>query len=92
MSTTSYGDAPNELELMNTDAVGLCPGRGLRRDFRNDAHRPVQASIFGASKLAADVMVQEYGGISAADLTPCAGMSDGPPIQAWIAWISQFTS
>jgi CDP-paratose 2-epimerase len=57
-----YGDAPNELalrelstrwEYANDEDYG-----GIREDMRIDSSKH---SLFGASKVAADVMVQEYG-------------------------------
>ena len=63
MSTNKvYGDAPNELPLAELDtrwdyARGEDYG-GIREDFRIDRSKH---SIFGASKVAADVMAQEYG-------------------------------
>lgn len=61
MSTNKvYGDGPNQLPLVEletryeyADAV-----EGIPEDFRVDA---TMHSLFGASKLAADTMVQEYG-------------------------------
>jgi CDP-paratose 2-epimerase len=63
MSTNKvYGDGPNRLDLVETetrwdyaDEVFL---NGIKETFPidNSMH-----SIFGASKVAADVMVQEYG-------------------------------
>jgi CDP-paratose 2-epimerase len=63
MSTNKvYGDAPNELELdeLETRWEYARPEdyAGIREDFRIDHSKH---SIFGASKVAADVMVQEYG-------------------------------
>ena len=63
MSTNKvYGDAPNELALRETATRWeYADGRyrfGIPEDFRID--RSVH-SVFGASKLAADVMTQEYG-------------------------------
>jgi CDP-paratose 2-epimerase len=63
MSTNKvYGDAPNELPLTELpkrweygDAKDF---NGIREDMRIDRSKH---SIFGASKVAADVMVQEYG-------------------------------
>ena len=63
MSTNKvYGDAPNELELTELDT---------RWDYADPAHRNgidetmridhTMHSLFGASKVAADVLVQEYG-------------------------------
>jgi CDP-paratose 2-epimerase len=63
MSTNKvYGDAPNELPLIELETrwdyadPALRPGIG--EDFRIDRSKH---SVFGASKVAADVMVQEYG-------------------------------
>lgn len=63
MSTNKvYGDAPNEIPLIeldtrwsyaNSEYVG-----GIPETFRIDQSKH---SLFGASKVAADVMVQEYG-------------------------------
>lgn len=57
-----YGDAPNELELIETetrwDYADKDLYNGIREDFRIDQSKH---SLFGASKVAADVMVQEYG-------------------------------
>jgi CDP-paratose 2-epimerase len=63
MSTNKvYGDAPNEINLVEMETrweyndpqyVG-----GIGEDFRIDRSKH---SIFGASKVAADIMVQEYG-------------------------------
>ncbi len=57
-----YGDAPNEIELREYDTrwdyVEEKYHDGIREDFRIDQSKH---SIFGASKVAADVMVQEYG-------------------------------
>ena len=63
MSTNKvYGDAPNELELIEettryeyADSIYF---NGIKEDFRIDQSTH---SVFGASKVAADVMVQEYG-------------------------------
>jgi len=63
MSTNKvYGDAPNELPLVElethwdfADPVYSC---GIPETFRIDQSKH---SLFGASKVAADVMVQEYG-------------------------------
>jgi len=63
MSTNKvYGDAPNEIALVET-ATRWDYGDpryldGISEDFRIDASKH---SLFGASKVAADVMVQEYG-------------------------------
>ena len=63
MSTNKvYGDAPNELQLVEMetrwDYAAADDYPGIREDFRIDRSKH---SIFGASKVAADVMVQEYG-------------------------------
>jgi len=63
MSTNKvYGDAPNRLDLVEQetrwDYADPVYVEGIKEDFSidNSTH-----SIFGASKVAADVMVQEYG-------------------------------
>ena len=57
-----YGDAPNEIPLLELetrwDYADPTYLNGIPETFRIDRSRH---SIFGASKLAADVMVQEYG-------------------------------
>jgi CDP-paratose 2-epimerase len=58
-----YGDTPNRLPLVElTTRWEIDPGhtyeRGIREDMSIDA---TLHSLFGASKLAADVLVQEYG-------------------------------
>ena len=58
-----YGDTPNRLPLVELDLrYEIEPGhayeRGIREDMSIDASLH---SVFGASKVAADVMVQEYG-------------------------------
>ncbi len=59
-----YGDAPNELPLVETetrfeiDAGHPYHRHGIDEGLRIDQSRH---SLFGVSKLAADVMVQEYG-------------------------------
>jgi CDP-paratose 2-epimerase len=63
MSTNKvYGDAPNELSLIELenrwDYASPEYHEGIREDFRIDQSKH---SLFGASKVAADVMVQEYG-------------------------------
>jgi len=63
MSTNKvYGDAPNELPLKELttrwDYARLEDYNGIREDMRVDQSTH---SIFGASKVAADIMVQEYG-------------------------------
>jgi len=63
MSTNKvYGDAPNELALVETetrwDYADPAYADGIAETFRIDASTH---SLFGASKVAADVMVQEYG-------------------------------
>jgi CDP-paratose 2-epimerase len=63
MSTNKvYGDAPNELELHELpkrwDYASAEWQNGIPEEFRIDRSKH---SIFGASKVAADIMVQEYG-------------------------------
>lgn len=63
MSTNKvYGDAPNEIEMveleMRWDYADKTYEHGIPETFRIDQSKH---SIFGASKVAADVMVQEYG-------------------------------
>lgn len=57
-----YGDAPNELKLKELETRWDYSDKeyydGIREDFRIDRSKH---SLFGASKLAADIMVQEYG-------------------------------
>ena len=57
-----YGDAPNEVELIETETRWeyAQPGdyAGIAENLRVDQSKH---SLFGASKLAADIMVQEYG-------------------------------
>lgn len=58
-----YGDRPNSLPLVELDTRWeIAPGHdyeaGIREDMSIDA---CLHSVFGASKVAADVMVQEYG-------------------------------
>ena len=55
-----YGDAPNEVELVELDSRwDYADGRaGIDESCRVDE---TQHSLFGVSKLAADVLVQEYG-------------------------------
>ncbi len=57
-----YGDAPNELKLVELetrwDYADAAFANGIAEDFRIDQSTH---SIFGASKVAADVLVQEYG-------------------------------
>ena len=57
-----YGDAPNELELIELetrwDYADPQYSGGIREDFTIDQSKH---SLFGASKVAADVLVQEYG-------------------------------
>jgi CDP-paratose 2-epimerase len=57
-----YGDAPNELELVELetrwDYADHARRDGIDETMRIDA---TMHSVFGASKVAADVMVQEYG-------------------------------
>jgi CDP-paratose 2-epimerase len=63
MSTNKvYGDAPNEIPLVELDTRWDYADQryinGIPEDFRIDQSKH---SLFGASKVAADVMVQEYG-------------------------------
>jgi CDP-paratose 2-epimerase len=63
MSTNKvYGDAPNELPLVELETRWEYQRpedfSGIAEDFRIDRSKH---SLFGASKVAADVMVQEYG-------------------------------
>jgi CDP-paratose 2-epimerase len=63
LSTTKvYGDAPNELELVELetrfDYADPAYRDGIDESMRIDAS---MHSLFGASKVAADVLVQEYG-------------------------------
>ena len=63
MSTNKvYGDAPNEIGLKELetrwDYVDPAYADGIPETFRIDQSKH---SLFGASKVAADVMVQEYG-------------------------------
>jgi len=63
MSTNKvYGDAPNEIELIETDSRWDYAKEeyhnGIPETFRIDRSKH---SLFGASKVAADIMVQEYG-------------------------------
>ncbi|HMP74218.1 MAG TPA: NAD-dependent epimerase/dehydratase family protein [Kiritimatiellia bacterium] len=63
MSTNKvYGDAPNELALNELetrwDYAEEGYANGIAEDFRIDR---CKHSLFGASKVAADIMVQEYG-------------------------------
>ncbi len=57
-----YGDKPNELSLKELDTrwdyAEAADHQGIREDFGIDQSKH---SLFGASKVAADVMVQEYG-------------------------------
>ena len=63
MSTNKvYGDAPNELQLIELatrwEYADKACWNGIPETFRIDQSKH---SIFGASKVASDVMVQEYG-------------------------------
>jgi CDP-paratose 2-epimerase len=67
MSTNKvYGDAPNELSLAETETrweyARPEDKNGIRESMRIDQSKH---SLFGASKVASDVMVQEYVGTSA---------------------------
>jgi len=63
MSTNKvYGDAPNEIQLEEREfrwdyAIPIYD-KGIPENFRIDQSKH---SLFGASKVAADIMVQEYG-------------------------------
>jgi CDP-paratose 2-epimerase len=61
-SNKVYGDAPNEIKMNELatrfDYADSAYANGIPEDFRVDCSKH---SIFGASKLAADIMVQEYG-------------------------------
>jgi CDP-paratose 2-epimerase len=63
MSTNKvYGDAPNEIPMVELetrwDYADPAYANGIAENFRIDQSKH---SLFGASKVAADVMVQEYG-------------------------------
>ena len=63
MSTNKvYGDAPNNIQLKELetrwDYADPSYENGITEDFTIDQSKH---SLFGASKVAADVMVQEYG-------------------------------
>lgn len=63
MSTNKvYGDAPNEIPLVELESrweyADPAYSSGIPESFRIDRSKH---SLFGASKVAADVMVQEYG-------------------------------
>lgn len=63
MSTNKvYGDAPNEIKLKELDKRwdydDATYQNGIKENFRIDQSKH---SLFGASKVAADIMVQEYG-------------------------------
>jgi CDP-paratose 2-epimerase len=57
-----YGDAPNEIEMLELDTRWEYADpnftNGIPENFRIDQSKH---SLFGASKVAADIMVQEYG-------------------------------
>jgi CDP-paratose 2-epimerase len=57
-----YGDAPNRLQLIETDTrwdyAEQAYYNGIKEDFSIDQSKH---SLFGASKVAADIIVQEYG-------------------------------
>ena len=81
MSTNKvYGDAPNRLNLKESDTrwdfADEAYQDGIRETFSIDQSKH---SLFGASKVAADIMVQEYGRYF--DLPTCAlrgGCLTGP--------------
>jgi CDP-paratose 2-epimerase len=59
-----YGDTPNRLPLVETETRWeIAPGHPFARDGIDESMAIDRSkhSIFGASKVAADVMVQEYG-------------------------------
>lgn len=63
MSTNKvYGDKPNTLQLLELETRfeydGPLFGKGIPEDFSIDQSKH---SLFGASKLAGDILVQEYG-------------------------------
>jgi len=63
MSTNKvYGDAPNEIKLKELekrwDYDDVTYTNGIKENFRIDQSKH---SLFGASKVAGDIMVQEYG-------------------------------
>lgn len=63
MSTNKvYGDAPNEIKLKELDTRWDYDeekySHGIKENFRIDQSKH---SLFGASKVASDIMVQEYG-------------------------------
>jgi len=63
MSTNKvYGDAPNEIRMIETDSRfdydDVSFKNGISESFRIDQSKH---SLFGASKLAGDIVVQEYG-------------------------------
>lgn len=64
MSTNKvYGDAPNEIQLIELESRYAAPADslyacGISENMRVDQSKH---SLFGASKLAADIYVQEYG-------------------------------
>ena len=63
MSTNKvYGDAPNRLRLNELETAGITPIRRTQTAFRRRSRIDQSLhSLFGATKVAADVMVQEYG-------------------------------
>jgi CDP-paratose 2-epimerase len=67
MSTNKvYGDKPNELSLKELDTrwdyADQADSHGIAETFSIEQSKH---TIFGASKVAGDVMVQEYGATSA---------------------------
>lgn len=75
-----YGDAPNEIEMTELetrwDYADAHYANGIPETFRIDQSKH---SLFGASKVAADIMVQEYGRYF--DMPTCAlrgGCLTGP--------------
>ena len=63
MSTNKvYGDGPNQIEMKELESrwefADQCFSKGIPETFSIDH---CKHSLFGASKVAADIMVQEYG-------------------------------
>jgi hypothetical protein len=94
MSTNKvYGDAPNRLRLTEKETrwdysdPEYASGIGETFPIDHSMH-----SIFGASKVATYVMVQEYGRYPNADLLPEGRLSDGSePFRSRTARLSQLS-
>ena len=58
-----YGDNPNKIELIETDTRFTTPNNSLYKNGFNENFSIDNTlhSLFGSSKLSADIMVQEYG-------------------------------